>query len=176
MKDYYVNMFYVPFFHLETRDWNNKRTKLFDILNSNSLSDNDGVQTDFFKSKSYENEVYEILQEELNLFKTEFNFSKIEIINSWFEVASNTEYHPIHNHAFSHYSFVCYMKYDEIFHTPTQFISPFNNFLTNSVMRYSPSNISEGSIIFFPSMISHFTEPNFSQESRIVISGNLKVS
>ena len=52
-------------------------------------------------------------------------------------------------------------------------MSPFPNFLTGLQLTYTPE-VDEGSIIFFPSYISHFTEPNLSDENRLIVSFNLQ--
>ena len=71
------------------------------------------------------------------------------------------------------FSSVCFVEYDENVHTPTKFISPYSNFVNGSCLDHSPKNVIEGSLIFFPSAILHYTHPNNNNNTRTILSFNL---
>ena len=82
-------------------------------------------------------------------------------------------YHELHNHGQLGYSATCFLSFDPKVHTPTQFIAPFNNPLNGLIVKHIPENITEGTLLFFPSMLLHYTQPNLSTKERIVLSFNL---
>jgi hypothetical protein len=82
--------------------------------------------------------------------------------------------HGPHNHGMGGLAAVCFLNYDENEHTPTQFISPYQNTLNGYFLNHS-EKISEGSMLIFPSNITHYTEPNQSKKSRIIFSMNVEV-
>jgi hypothetical protein len=179
MNDYRENMFFVPLLHLEVRNWEYKRQQLKNIyknIHLKSFNDNDDrILTDFHDQKiTYTKEIENILNEEINLYKLHFQCKTCEVGNSWFEKSGRGNYHEIHNHARSHYSSVCFIDYNANEHTATNFIGPFNNLINGETLTYSPK-VNEGSIIFFPSIIHHYTLPNVSDKERLVLSFNIKV-
>lgn len=176
MNDYRDNMFVIPLLHLEVRDWKDKKKQLKDICNRCNLYDKDCVKTDFHNQEEiYVKDILHILSEELNIFANHFDLNNFNILNAWFEKASKQNFHAVHNHGSIGYSAVCYVDYDQNEHTPTQFISPFNSFLTGNTLYYTP-NVNEGSLIFFPSIINHYTLLNESEKERLILSFNLNVS
>ena len=94
---------------------------------------------------------------------------------SWFETSSQGDYHGIHTHGLVGYSAVCFIDYDSDEHTATQFVSSFNNLLTGEALQHSPE-VNEGSLIFFPACILHYTEPNKSVKERKILSFNINVN
>jgi hypothetical protein len=133
------------------------------------------VKSDFFKSNTdnYSKKIQTILTRELQIAKTNLGIETFLVSNSWFEKAEKNMYHQTHNHGPLGFSAVCFIQYDDSIHTPTQFVSPFNNFVSGSVLSHSPEHIKEGSLIFFPSIIHHYTIPNDSEKERIILSFNL---
>ena len=119
--------------------------------------------------------VKEILNDELLEFIRLANLQMVEVKQSWFETATSTEFHGMHNHGATGYSSVCYVDYDPEVHKPTHFYAPYLNFINGSVIDHIPEGIEEGSIIFFPSAIGHCTVPHHSDKTRTILSFNLKV-
>jgi len=181
-NDYADFMFKVPILHLSVRNWQTKKRLLLDLIDNDSMD----VQYDEHVNSDYHaqlntplegrhNEaVNRILNEEINLFCGHYGFIYYKIVMSWFETASKGNYHGIHNHGSTGYSSVCYIDYDKESHTPTQFLGPFNNFITGSSLHYTPK-VHEGSIIFFPSVILHYTDPNPNDIKRTILSFNIDV-
>lgn len=175
--DYNDYMFYVPIYHYAVRDWENKKTSLMELYNridrNLERKDDDSVITNYHKdSLSMIESISEIFTDEINLFCGKVQ-SRFKLACAWFELTDKHAYHSMHNHGCTGYSSVCYIKYNSDEHKPTHFMSPFPNFLTGLQLTYTPE-VDEGSIIFFPSYISHFTEPNLSDENRLIVSFNLQ--
>ena len=176
MNDYNEYIFYVPFLHLEVRDWVHKKERLKNVLNLCDLNNKieTEINTDYHnKNNNYQEVISDILREEIDIFNNHYNL-KLTIMDAWFERADKKNYHKVHNHGCIGYSSVCYIDYDEEEHTATQFIAPFNNFLNGDCLNYTP-NVKEGSLIFFPSSIVHYTLPNESEKERTILSFNLRV-
>lgn len=93
--------------------------------------------------------------------------------HAWFELATQHGYHAPHRHGVLGYSSVCYIDFDENLHTSTKFIAPFTNWITGTDLLYQPQVI-EGTVIFFPSAILHYTEANYSEKPRKIVSFNLE--
>lgn len=180
IDDPYVSIFSVPLFHYTIKDWNKKKQDLLDIyesvISNISKHEDDTVSSDYFRSGStnvsYWDKIEKILQEELQLFSS-YTKTSYKQNGHWFERSSFGMHHEVHNHGAIGYSAVCYIEYDESYHTPAKFVSPFNNFFTGAQLVHTPENIKSGSILFFPSVIHHYTSPNLSERERIVLSFNL---
>ena len=181
MNGYRTNMFEVPFLHLESVNWNLKKEKLISLMNESNFEErNNNLVTDFnFQNRNdnfeYNREIENIFSDELFLFKEHFQFTNVYLTSSWFEISNKNSHHTTHNHGATGYSSVCFIEYDSNFHTPTKFISPFNSFIDGQVLTFTPDEIEEGSLIFFPSLIHHFTIPHNSEKTRKILSFNLKV-
>jgi len=175
-------MFKIPILHLRVRNWEMKKNILLNIDNTTQikLSEEESIRSDYYTQQTndeagkYNFQIETLFKEEINLFCKEFNFIEYRIVMSWFESAFQGDYHGVHNHGLVGYSAVCFIEYDKEEHTPTQFVSPFNNFITGLNLDYSPQ-VDEGSLIFFPAVILHYTEPNKSVKERKVLSFNINV-
>lgn len=178
-------MFEVPLVVLDVKNWSEKRKLLLELYKKEieyfNKCDDDYYQqyTSYHtivddESKSHRDQVAEILNDEIEFIKNKYDRPDLFLRDSWFQLYGKTHEHSVHNHGAVGYSFVCYIKYDTEEHKPTTFISPFYNFWDGNVLSYSPKNICEGKIIFFPSSIMHFAPQNKSERERIILSGNLK--
>jgi hypothetical protein len=170
-ENYAVDMFKVPLLHLKIGDWENKKPILLNMMSksfdyhtqkNNSIAGTDNIAIELF------------LKDELNSFASYFNFKAYRVTMSWFQTAEAGDYHGPHNHSCIGYSSICYIDYDQDLHSSTEFISPFNNFLTGESIHYSPK-VDEGSIVFFPSSILHYANPNKSTKSRSILSFNIAI-
>ena len=176
MEDYFEHMFYIPLLHVVCRNWKEKKEKILQHIEENkSTFDYSGeVFTDYFRSSTASNGFFqELFDEELNVFLNKIQYETKKVHSSWIEISKNRNNHPIHNHQARGYSAICYVKFDRDFHEPTVFVSPFLDFYRGNVLDYKP-NVDEGSIIFFPSAIMHYTVPNQSNDDRIIASFNIR--
>ena len=180
---YQGSMFQIPFLHLKVRDWTRKKQYLMDSVFKNkvfALDNPSYAHTDFHSQNGQK--IHNIKSADVEMmFKDEldslFKFvgtNKGEVTNSWFEFAEVNQFHNVHNHGPTGYSCVCFVEYNKEHHTPTNFICPYNDVMTGDIIHFSPKNIDEGSIIFFPSLIPHFTDPNVSGIPRIIFSFNIR--
>jgi len=174
------NMFSVPLYHSKVENWSHIKHDILSLHSSVEsdieFSNEDPVFTNFYvDNKIMIEKISTIFGNDIKKFLIEFGFSGCTINSSWFEKSTTGNYHHPHNHGSTGYSAVCFVSYNKKEHIPTHFISPFNNFINGNSLNYIPKEIEEGSIIFFPSSILHYTVPNKSIEERLVISFNLEV-
>jgi len=173
-NDYLNNMFQIPLLHVEVMNWDEKRQKLLDLFDSLNVGYDQTVWTNYHTDLTPLNDkIQDILKEDIDKFNESFNCSST-VIDSWFEKALRSDFHLPHNHGPFGFSAVCYVKYSGMVHTPTEFISPFPNFIDGGALIHRP-NVDEGSLVFFPASLVHFTRPNTSDEERIVLSFNLQI-
>jgi hypothetical protein len=172
-------MFFVPLFQYQLKNWEEKKNVLLEHyknINENGMIEEvqDLIQTSYFAKENYLNCLPpQIFSDEIGDFLSEIEFDNYRIRGCWFEKSLKNGHHRIHNHGANAYSAICYVNYDETKHRPTNFISPFNNFLNSSVIEYEPNDVKSGTLIFFPSTISHYSRPNTSDEERLILSFNI---
>ena len=182
-----TSMFHVPICHLKVGDWRRKKILLLDILDGTIMTDVDHngdrgtITTDYGhqvrnRTEGIHNEMIQsILSDEILEFINQSNLNRAEVVQSWFETSTGSEFHGMHNHGATGYSSVCYVDYDTEVHKPTHFYAPYLDFINGSIIDHVPEGIEEGSIIFFPSAIGHCTLPHNSDKTRTIMSFNLKV-
>ena len=173
-----IRMFQVPLFLIQCEKWRSKKTKLLTLFSNLSLNDfhSKNLKTDFHNGicASQDQDLEKIFSKELDLLKKELCVPNLKISRSWFEKTEQGGSHGIHNHGATGYSAVCFVEYDSKEHTGTRFVSPFNNFLTGNALTFH-TIVEEGTLIFFPSVILHYTETNFSKKPRLIVSFNLQI-
>lgn len=172
------HMFYVPLFHYKVENWTYKKKFLLELYDSIKkeceIKKDTTVITNYHQNhKKLVQDIAYIFYSEIKEFAESVEISNYDVKDAWFEKSHRNNYHGIHNHGPIGYSSVCFINYDENEHSPTQFVSPFNNFMNGSTLIHSPQNITEGSIIFFPSIINHYTDPNQCDKERLIVSFNL---
>lgn len=178
-------MFEIPLYHIKCQDWEVKKQKLLNLVNKSNLSYSKGesVKTSFHdhiehSTSDIKGEFTEVLSKllktEIETFCNQSGLSFLRMTNSWFQTASSKDYHSIHNHGALGYTCIGYIQYDKELHSPTHFVAPYTNPLNGNIIRYVP-NVDEGSLVFFPSMIFHYAEPNNSDIERTILSFNIDV-
>jgi len=173
------SMFTVPYLQLGVRDWDNKKKKLLELMSKcNFTNSNSILESSFYdeSSKNHNDLVESIFEDELGLAKKSFGFNHYSIKYSWFQEQTKNMFHPIHDHGENNImmSSICYIEYDSLDHSPTQFISPFVDSFTFSHSYFMP-RVNEGTIIFFPSNVLHQTLPSPSDKPRKIISFNMEL-
>lgn len=174
------SMFSVPIYHNKIDSWEKIKDNILSVYSNiesdMQLLDNNPVNTNYhIDNKKIIENISNILKNEIEKFLINIGFGGCTIKTGWFEQSFFGNYHHPHNHGSTGYSAICFVKYDIEDHTPTYFISPFNNFVTGDDLNYFPNEIEEGSIIVFPSSILHYTIPNKSNKERLVLSFNMDV-
>ena len=194
-------MFTVPLLHIKMSNWEFKKPILLDLFKKSEewISKRDTVNTTYlndtdFKEKSKEQILkinswdeylskilFDVFYEELKIIYETFgdpeNYpNKIANISyAWFQEQKDGMFHFPHSHGNCGLSAVCFVEYDEKYHTPTHFLSPYLNPLKGHNEEYCEQNISSGSLLVFPSNIIHHTYPNNSEKNRIILAFNASI-
>lgn len=184
-QTYLIPLYSVPLLHLKLNDWEEKKSILMETyervnLNDPKLYGNQeySVITDYHRSSntndfSTSEIINQILGEELEFISEVFR-CPVQVTNSWFEKSTRNKQHTPHNHGNSGLSCVIFIKFDPKYHCPTVFIDP--NLSSDSHMaplNEMPPGIREGSMIVFPSYLTHYTLPNLTEEDRVILSFNM---
>ena len=169
-----INMFSIPLTRYKCSWWKQKRETLLRLLDEQELCQGDEqVLSDYRSSEKYIDTISDILSDELSWFAHDYKCNPI-IVRAWYERALPYMYHPTHNHGHGGYSAVLYIEYNPKYHRPTNFIAPFDHFITGEQLVYEP-DVEEGHLILFPSFLHHYTHPHTSEQRRTVLSFNLTV-
>jgi len=166
-------MLTIPFYHYKVSNWKEKKEQLLDFVSNLSFKYFDkpadlyttyGDQTSSIPLK--------ILEDDILKFTTEVKYSGEINAEIWFQKYYENQFHSPHNHGAIGYSSVLYINFDKRMHDGTRFLAPFNDPDGNHV-EFAP-DVDEGSLIFFPSYLYHFTVPNKSDSIRIIMSMNIR--
>jgi hypothetical protein len=194
-------MFTVPLLHVKMSNWNIKKSILLDLFEKSQkwLIKRDTVNTTYindydckkkteeeisqleFWDKNFCKTLFDVFYEELKIIYETFgdpeNYpNKIANINyAWFQEQKDGMFHFPHTHGNVGLSAVCFVEYDEKYHTSTQFLSPYLNPSKGHNEEYFEKNISSGSLLVFPSNIIHYTYPNNSEKNRIILAFNVSI-
>ena len=169
-----INMFSIPLTRYKCSWWKQKRETLLRLLDEQDLCQGDEqVLSDYRSSEKYIDTISDILSDELSWFAHDYKCNPL-IVRAWYERALPYMYHPTHNHGHGGYSAVLYIEYNPKYHRPTNFIAPFDHFITGEQLVYEP-DVEEGHLILFPSFLHHYTHPHTSEQRRTVLSFNLTV-
>jgi hypothetical protein len=184
-EEYIIPMFSTPLMHLKVEDWEEKKKALLEMYEKRKSDKSKfkvatgsktslDVETDYHHNYdtgyAYDEDIMEIFQSELEALADTFECS-VEVCTTWFEKASTTKFHQVHNHGCQGFSAVCFIQFDPKHHTPTVFMNP--NLADVETCNIVPPGIREGSLIFFPSYVLHYTAPNQSDVDRIILSFNV---
>lgn len=166
-------MFSIPLVHYKCSWWKTKKSRLLRHIDTRDLTQgNETILSDYRDGNPVE-EITDIMSDELSWFAKDLNCTP-SIVETWYERALPYMYHPTHNHGHGGYSAVLYIEYNPKYHRPTNFIAPFDHFITGEQLVYEP-DVEEGHLILFPSFLHHYTHPHQSMERRTVLSFNLTV-
>ncbi len=178
-NDYYIDMFKIPLIHISSNNWSEKKQFLNTMMKAQELKETEYIKTSYYEqaaeSAQYlSKRISTLFKDELNRYLEITGLNEYQVDLAWFQQQDKNMFHEVHNHA-TCISTVCFLEYDHEVHTPTQFISPYNNVLRGGTEYFIPPEITEGSIIFFPGMINHYTLPNTSDKPRKIVSWNMTV-
>ena len=180
-------MFSIPFYQYKIENWQEKKQKLLEICSTIDFKNQDianvkftnfkadNVYTDYGnkKNNTYKDNVKKILKNELRNFQKDAKLNEMRVGEVWFQQYYKTQFHSPHNHGACGYSSITYIKFNKDKHVPTIFLAPFND-PRGDIIQFSPK-VDEGEIIFFPSMITHYVQPNKSNDIRIILSFNINI-
>jgi hypothetical protein len=175
-----IGIFSVPIFHIICENWKSKKEKLNELMKSYEFKSSANVMTTYCENNNYglngklNKDIENIFSEELKIYQSNFSFPYFSVENSWFQIEKTGMNHNIHNHGIG-VSGICYLDYNENYHKPVNFVSPHVDVFDGSLEIVSLRDIKEGSLILFPSMISHFTHRNTSEHERKIVSFNINI-
>jgi len=167
-------LFETKFYSYYINDWESKKEKISKKINAAALVRKPGQ---LFASdrgnNSYQSEFVEIFKNELSLFSNEIKVDSLDIGDVWTVSYAKGDFHIPHNHSSVGYSGIIYLDYNETLHSPTYFINPTNDPITDQT-EIKKIEASEGLMIIVPSNILHYTLPNNSHTIKTIIGFDLK--
>lgn len=110
-----------------------------------------------------------------NLLSEEWIINGADFSDLWISIYPRNAYIPIHNHGDVPISGVLYLKSfekcgDIIFQDPSWIVKQHWPFNTGTSFRFKPE---DGDLYLFPGWLPHYTEPNRTDEDRIILSFNM---
>tara|TARA_Y100000004_G_scaffold69307_1_gene77807 strand:+ start:2533 stop:3204 length:672 start_codon:yes stop_codon:yes gene_type:complete len=195
------NIFSVPILTIKVRDWGNKgkylmksylnqfesgeiyvrgKELLTSYRNDRDMEDPKELDAWVKENDKFCENIEDVFEDELSLIYDKIvkpfdplSLRKLGVDSAWFQNQNNGTSHNIHTHGSVGLSAVCYVKYNQKYHSPTVFVSSIFNSITNTNVEWEPKDCTEGTLIVFPSNILHYTRPNTSDISRVILSFNL---
>lgn len=183
-----LDPFRLTFYQVSIKNWKEKKKKLLDLVDWNDVNCLTQEHfTDYYKNMrnpdqraSYTDDFVKILKEdlitftqsveksEMNRFRRTFN---MKVTNLWAQRYKSQNFMPPHTHEPAGFSAVLFAEFDNTEHQATKFWAPFKNTIDAMDYRYDP-DVKEGDILFFPSFLMHYAEPNYSEKNRTIFSFN----
>lgn len=171
------NLFAMRYVSVQAEDWGEKKEELLDLLREGDFERRDLAQfeTDRHNNRNrYIEDFCGIFGDELNRFGMEMGLAQLRIGAIWAVRYRRGDYHAVHNHRSTGYSGILYVDYDEAEHTPSIHVSPWNNPVTDMTELAAPP-VREGTFVFVPSSVLHYTRPNESDKLRQIVAFDMEV-
>lgn len=171
------NLFSVRYVSVQSEDWESKKAKLKSLLRNEEFERSGLAQFETDRhnnSNRYINDFYQIFGDELNRFGLEMGLSELRIGAMWAVRYELGDYHAVHNHRSTGYSGILYVDYDEQEHTPSIHVSPWNNPVSDMTDLAAPP-VKEGTLMFVPSNVLHYTRPNESEKLRQIVAFDMEI-
>ena len=168
-------LFEFPSYQYEISDWEFKKKGLLNRINKSNFERTklQPFETDRRTAgKSYVHYLEDFLRPLLFEFCKEAEVT-CSMTDAWCVRYQKGDQQTVHNHRSWGFSGVLYVEYDPKVHTPTCFVSPWNDPRTDTTTLVFPDNIKEGTVVITPSVTHHFVHPNLSRKSRTVVSFDL---
>ena len=168
--------FHIPLFVIEIADWERKKKRLLSMVawdNSEAIEDNHftDYHLNLKNGCSYQVEFGEVLSEEFQVLSNRLE-ADVTIQAVWAQRYSKEKSMHVHRHGSNGFSCVLYVDFNPSQHEATTFISPFNNFVSDEDLTFTPK-VKEGTLLVFPSMLLHYAAPNASSDVRTIFSVNI---
>jgi hypothetical protein len=165
--------FTIPIFKTFVPNWSKYKDEIISEVEFEKFGTN---YTDYQKNldnpPKYKDKFFKIIEPSLYQFGSTI-CNRFQVKSLWCQKYSNGEYHGAHNHGPTGFSAIFYAQLHED-HTATTFISPVHDYVNGNSVDITPK-VSEGDIIFFPSLILHYSNPVFGEKERIIFSFNIDV-
>ena len=164
-------LFEFPSYQYEVSDWEFKKKGLLSRINKSKFirTELQTFETDRQTcKKSYVRYIEQFLHPELLEFCQEAQVS-CSVSDAWAVKYQKGDQQTIHNHRGWGFSGILYVEYDPKVHTPTCFVAPWQNPVSDTTSLASPSNIKEGTVFIAPSWALHYVNPNRTRKRRTVV-------
>ena len=170
------NLFEVPFWHMKVSNFEKKKSQLIDLL-KDYPDKKTGLQK-FYTNKQIvkENDYYQkfssIMSDEITLFAKALK-SDLEVTDVWSVSYKTGDYQTTHSHNSTGISAILYLDLPRNA-SYTSYIQPWTDIKLDGT-RTKALEIDEGDIIFVPSFLLHFSEPNKSDSIKRIVSWDIKL-
>ena len=164
-----------PFYKSSVDGWfEGKKHDLICAIDEEFLEykNQNSFQTDRHYKRTYHKIFDKTISKQLEQFSKQNKIS-FELSDMWTVRYHTNDFHVPHNHGQTGYSGILYLV-KEAAHPSTQFLLPWNDVKNGVTQIYSP-DVLEGDVIIFPSFLTHWTEPNKSDTSRVAVSFDLRI-
>ena len=171
------NLFSVRYVSVQSEDWESKKAKLKALLQDDEFERSGLAQFETDRHNNdgrYVDDFCRIFGDELNRFGMEMGLSQLRIGAIWAVRYGHGDYHAVHNHRSTGYSGILYVDYNEDEHSPSIHVSPWNNPITDMTELAAPP-VREGSFVFVPSNVLHYSKPNDSDKLRSIVAFDMEV-
>ena len=171
------NLFSVRYVSVQAEDWDRKKPELEALLRDHEFERHGLAQFDTDRHNNgnrYVEPFCRIFGDELNRFGMEMGLTRLQVGAIWAVRYGRRDYHAVHNHRSTGYSGILYLDYDEEEHTPSIHVSPWNDPVTDTTQLSAPP-VREGTLVFVPSSVLHYTRPNESDRLRQIVAFDMEV-
>lgn len=171
------NLFSIRYVSVQSEDWESKKAQLKKLFREEDFERRELAQfeTDRHNNNNrYIDDFCRIFGDELNRFGMEMGLTQLRIGSMWSVRYERGDYHAIHNHRSTGYSGIVYVDFDSEEHTPSVHVSPWNDPITD-MTPFSVPPVKEGTFVFVPSNVLHFTRPNQSDKLRSIVAFDMEV-
>ena len=168
-------LFEFPSYQYEIDDWEFKKKGLLNRINKSKYirTNLQTFETDRqTNNKKYIHYLEEFLRPELLKFCQEAKVN-FQMTDAWCVRYYKGDHQIVHNHRGWGFSGILYVEFDPSIHTPTCFVAPWQDPVTDSTSLAFPQNVKEGTLFIAPSFTHHFVHPNTGDERRVVIAFDL---
>jgi len=164
-------LFEFPSFRYELEDWEFRKKGLLNRINKQKFlrTEYQHFETDRqTNNKTYIHYIQQFLKSELTQFCREAEVSG-SISDAWCVKYQQGDYQTTHNHRGWGFSGILYVQYDSRVHSPTCFVSPWQNPRNDTTSLAYPPGIKEGVLFIAPSSTLHFVDPNQTRKERVIL-------
>ena len=182
-------LFEIPIFRYQVDDWKNKKKEVYSWINKTELirrsnmtflTDRAPLWPEVGKprvpaqNRFYKEDFCDLFEPELKEFLKDTSLTEISVIDVWTVEYHYGDYQVPHNHRSVGVSGILYVNFNPKEHSATNVMQPWNDPVTDaaSFMDLMPE---EGTMVFFPSLLLHFVNPNFSRNRRTTIAFDIEV-
>ena len=169
-------LFEYPSYQYQIDDWDFKKKGLLKRIKSQKFI-RSGYCSNFETDRLTNNKTYlhyfeDLIRNELNEFCSECKVS-CTMTDCWTVIYKIGDYQNVHNHRSWGFSGVLYVEYDPKVHTPTCFVSPWQDPRTDTTILTYPQSVQEGTLLIVPSNCLHYVNPNKSKKIRTIVAFDL---